>query len=1262
LENKTDNNKLNLNNEDNESESSISYNNKEERHEMLKKEIEQIDLMDSEIVKLKRKTEKLIKKNNKLLSLNVESLLSCPIDLSSISSDEKIIDINSSHFDFSFVPLPQKSSNSLLSSKSKKKMYNSSSSVTINVTSDQSLNEEDNKNNDKINVDIINDKNIKTINLIPYEISNNIIDVNYSFKDEEKTIFQNTNTENSVQNDEQENSDKDDQQENSEKSDQQEKSNQNNEQEKLNKNNNIGNNENGENDEKTFKKAVEDNIKINEDIKKDINNGSQEEYNNDNLKPCNNSQINKSKNNNDNSKLNISNRNIEKINETNNNIYNIDKGEKTVRSIINEDIKSNSKESSKSEINTFKIDPNFKEDEIIENNNDQFNNKLFQIIREKEHLEYRFKLEISQFKNQLEIANDAIKNFQDICSTLDEELGDEKRKYANDITSIQEELKNSQMEIDFLKKKLDKEEKENTFLIDEKNSLIDNLTNEKEKINDLKLTLEMIQSERDLLADELSKIIPQFEKLKEVEEKFHKKQMDFENSKLRSEESISNGLSQSLEYMNLLKDFKKQLEIKANLIDEANPTGKIEVITESIKELDENYIFQLREMTDKINNLVDECNKLKKELESKDQTILNKDKDIQDEKEKNKQFQNTIDLLNNKISYFSNMNSTDSETILNTSIGSSGSFHTSKINSNVAAAKYIEYLENAFIEDKKFSNNIVLHYALFDKGKKQTPDDLKKKNTPSASTNIGETTTSSSDISKLQKIINDKDLVIQSLNQRISALLHEKEMLGNSDNNDTNNDNDSVIKTTSMDNSNGQPKIINKNYYKNKNNNNNILSSLGNSTSYIESESKKDEEIQELKEQNRKLKEALNAKTNLIMEFSDIEKNNTEGSFIIYENSSHNTNINDDNYLSKQRVRSRSHSEINLYQTSNSSLKKSPFSSSNNSNKEFTLDKEDFYKVKEIILEVMDEKKEKESQLTDLNQQLEVFASEIKEKKYSIKTIIHYLKDYVKTVFKVLETSKIYNFQFESLNSFASEYVNKSTEDVTPSLIIKKPILLNANTQTTPINQLLIDSYTQTNNINYEWNNLDKKIEENNDKIIKGLISSLNQNSKNKFFKLLNTLCKLLEGENKKSKIIRNACQKKINKNKNTLSLTPKDSEKLINELNKLISIQKKIKEYLRKHMKQIENAMLASERDPGLISDTTNSSESIINSLDLMSITFDENQNMSENNVNENLKLLLKLDDILKSLNINNEIKCKLEERTEGLMKLWKFEMNKYK
>eukprot|EP00833_Pecoramyces_ruminatium_P000870 jgi/Orpsp1_1/1174902/evm.model.c7180000051887.2 len=133
-----------------------------------------------------------------------------------------------------------------------------------------------------------------------------------------------------------------------------------------------------------------------------------------------------------------------------------------------------------------------------------------------------------------------------------------------------------------------------------------------------------------------------------------------------------------------------------------------------------------------------------------------------------------------------------------------------------------------------------------------------------------------------------------------------------------------------------------------------------------------------------------------------------------------------------------------------------------------------------------------------------------------------------------------------------------------------------------------------------------------------------------------------------------------MTKNKNILSLTEKDSEKLISELNRLLNIQTKIKEYLNKHIKQLENSSYIFEGDLDLFSNSTSSSENIINSLDLASINFDENPN-NQNNINDNLKLLLRLDDILKSLNINNEIKSKLEERTEGLLKLWRFEINKY-
>ncbi|ORX60855.1 hypothetical protein BCR36DRAFT_314744 [Piromyces finnis] len=797
------------------------------------------------------------------------------------------------------------------------------------------------------------------------------------------------------------------------------------------------------------------------------------------------------------------------------------------------------------------------------------------------------------------------------------------------------------MEIAYFKEKLDKEEKENIFLIDEKNELINNLTIEKEKFNDLKLTIEMVKSERDLLADELSKIIPQFEKLKEVEENFHLKQIEFENSKLKSEENINNGISQSLEYMNLLKDFKKQLEIKANLIDEANPTGKIEVITESIKELDENYALQFRDMTDKINLLVNECNTMKQELDSKDQIILSKDKSIQEEIEKNKQYENTIEFLNNKITYYSNTLESDST---NKSLSFS--------QTNKCAAKYIEYLENAFVENKKFTNNIVLHYGFFDKMKHS--EDIKyessnddsgsnsnSNNNTKSSKDILSTNMNTSSISEFQKIINDKDLEIQSLNKKLNVLLHQKEMFANSE--DTNNTNSDYSNNIVE---NGRLYTENSNLIQSDNNNNNT------------------KELEELRMQITKLKEALDAKTNLIMEFSDIEKNNTDESFVIYENGNRHPEIMSD--PSKQTI-----------EQSTSSILKKPESDSstdlenNLKNKEFLLDKEDFYKIKNIILEIQNDNKEREDQIEDLIEKMKIFIKDINTNSYTIEDISNFLKQYIENVNSIYELTKIYNFQFDSFISSTPEHVDKSTtfsngpfikcdSNEINSSFIKKPIFVDAKIQTSEESILKIDSYSQTNNENINFK--ESPIISNDVSISDQQSNRENDSYLNKqcyldkkFYKLLNTLNKLLEGESKKSKIIKNACQKKMNKNKNILSLTKKDSDKLMTELNKLLQIQNKIKDYLNKHMKDLR-LINHNDGDSELISNTTTSEN--IDSLDVSSFNFDDTINKESN---ENLKLLARLDDVIKSLNLSNEIKGKLEEKTKGLLRLWKFEMNKY-
>jgi len=1088
-------------------------------------------------------------------------------------------------------------------------MYNSSSSLTINVGSESNFNDKINKMTLPLNNKLSSDEVCYT-NEISI-IKNSVDDKKENMSEISKSNIENNNEDNNNNNNNNNN-----------------KNNNNN-----NENNNNNNENNNENDisEKDNKLNLKDNEKdkqLNNHKQRDANNTN--EIQNNEIKPI------KVENNTENIE-------IEKVNKEKVTIKQENK--------INEDIIDNN-------TSDFNDDTN-RIDTILYNNkekNDNYNDKLFKLIREKEHLEYRFKLEISQFQNQLEIANNAIKNFQDICTNLDEELGNEKRKYANDITAIHVELKNYQLEIEYLKEKLDKEEKENNFLIDEKNVLINNLTDEKDKFNDLKLTIEMIKSERDLLADELSKIIPQFEKLKEVEENFHQKQKEFENSKMESEEHLNNGLSQSIEYMNLLKDFKKQLEIKANLINEANPTGKIEVITESIKELDENYAIQLRDMTDKINILVDECNMLKQELDTKDQTITTKDKSIQEEVEKNKQYENTIDFLNNKILYYSNILETDDK------LDKSLSFN----KANSCAAKYIEYLENAFIENRKFSNDIILNYGFFDKVKH--PENLKSANISSDNElhEISNSKTDESDVSQLQKIISDKDLEIESLNQKLNALLRQKEIFANTDYSTTNNSN--IITDT------------------NETNSNQIMGSSNNDNS-------NNEELEELRRQNQKLKEALDAKTNLIMEFSDIEKNNTDESFAMYE-SSQNTQEGSSNN-SKSKI---DHSSKN----SNISNKKSETSSSvviinNGSDKEFSLDKEDFYKIKEIIIDILNDNKEREDQIKNLNEKMEIFIKDINENPYSIEDISKFLKEYISAVNNIYEVTKIHNFQFESFISSSVELVDKSTEfskaasiksltNESDTSINKKSILVDAKIQTALDNILRIDSFTQTNNDKIlkidSYTQIDNDNDNiNNDNILKSVKSDEKVNNpieeyhsngtrnsneayylKNKFYKLLNTIYNILEGENKKSKIIRNACQKKMDKNNNSLSLSKKDSDKLITELNKLLKIQNKIKDYLKKHKKDLGKLIYPSDNDSDLFSNTTSDN---LDSMDISSLNFDDSVNKElnkESNISDNIKLLLRLDDIVKSLNLSNEIKGKLEERTEGLLKLWKFEINKYK
>jgi len=1214
----------------------------EKPSEKIKIDIEQIEQMDSEIVRLKEKTEKLIQENNKLLSLNVDSLLSESVDFSLRKSDKDIdidmnmdmdIDINSSHFDSTLFPISVKDSfNNNINgggklNSSKNTLYKSSSSVTINVPSESFSPEKISYGMDPPPItNVVSDE-------LCYTHEVNIVKATSVEKEETDSflIQQNITELNKEKEKEKEKVDVD---------------------VDVNVALNLSNNpQNTIKDNATeTQKIAETKNNENEDLKinNDVNKEEELDYED---------KLGKEEKEHD-----IAENESEEKNE-------------------NKEIEEKEQEST---MNYSRNDSNDRIENILQNTKDKntnFNDKMFQLIKEKEHMEYRFKMEISQFQNQLAVANNAIKNYQEICTNLDEELGNEKRRYATDITKIHSELKNYQMEIDILKEKLNREEKENNFLIGEKNNLINNLTDKKDMYNDLQLTVEMIKSERDLLAEELSKIIPQFEELKGVKETFYEKQKKFEDSKLKSEKNLHHGLNQSLEYMKLLKDFKKQLEIKANLIDEVNPTGKIEVITESMKQLDENYLVQLRDMTNQINFLVDECNMLKQELESKDQAITQKDKSIQEEVEKNQQFQNTIDFLNKKISYYSS--AMTSEDRLNKSLSLNKK-------SNCAAAKYIEFLENAFIENKKFSNDIILHYGLFENGGRNPEDSNTSYNASDEN--------DSSESSHLQKIISDKNLEIQSLNQKLSALLREKELYGSSQSTSNNNVNDPNNNSNSNSNNTSSTQSAN--------------NSNATSTNSQENSSQK-EELEALKEQYKKLKQALEAKTNLMMEFSDIEKNNPEESFVIYESNSHNLNEDNNNNDSNNTSNNNNTlSKSNSTSNSNLSIKKSASASSADAanvsnNREFTLDKEDFYHIKDIIVDIMDDKKERNEEIMTLNKGLESLVENLEANNSDTLTptmTAQYLKEYLDELNRICRESKIYNFQFESFTSSSSgpEMVDKSTEFsklATPktsgslhATTVITPITTppaatttaatittaattttaatNTATTTTSINKntvLLIDAITQTEN---DYIVIDKEKEKEKEVIEKEnsfLVEA--KNKLHKFYRLLNTVYKLLEGENKNSKIIRNACQKKMNKHKNVLSLSEKDSSKLMSELNKLLKVQKRIKDYINKHRKELENTLFPADSGLDLL---FSSSSEMSSSLEFSSMNLDDknshsnSSNQSSNSkemaLNEHLKLLLRLDDIVKSLNDSNDIKAKLEERAEELLKLWKFEMEKYK